>query len=573
MLTALEVAEETVARSSERRYWAIKHHTESHGRRLDFHNRQYLIDIYDDDAQRIAIQKSVQCGISEAMILRALHATAQGISTMYVLPTDEGKNRFVGNRVDKQILRSPFYQALLAQGGGDDSKGIKQFGAGMINFVGSNSPAKFTEVPIDFLIIDEVNFCEPTNLGLAEERLRGSDLKLQAWCSRPTAAGLGIAEIYNRSDRKHWHLRCHACGLRQPLDWFANVILRTGEFAYHVLDPTGLDEGRGVVCRACHAPLDNLGPGEWVPETPGADISGYHISMLFSPTNTPKELLVKYDRGLRNATEMEEFHNGCLGEDYTSAESKVTPELLDACRSGEGWPSRVYGCTMGVDVGKILHVRISFRHEGRRVAAWIGTVENPLELDRLMAEYDVACCVIDAAPELHLARSFAAKHPGRVWLCQYPSAGTIREIQLDHAEMILKVDRTMSLDATFAELRSGRNILPANARDLDGGEFYEQMQASVRVHNALKNRYDWVEGSRSDHHRHADNYDWLATQIVGAGGFGHPPKPKGLPSFQPLQDRQTKKSPSGSWGRRGIAGKTRREIFQPGQGIWKTEAR
>ena len=85
---------------------------------------------------------------------------------------------------------------------------------------------------------------------------------------------------------------------------------------------------------------------------------------------------------------------------------------------------------MGVDVGLNLHVvvRECAGVEGgqtdgsgsRRPRLWfVGQVDGFPELEPLMERYHVRRCVIDAAPELHLAREFALRHKGNVWLAQY----------------------------------------------------------------------------------------------------------------------------------------------------------
>jgi len=532
-----EAAKYSRGRERNRLQYALEHHRNTEGQRLDFTRRPYLRALYEDRAQKIAVKKSVLCGVTEWAIVTALENAELGYSVLYVLQTQDKRTGFVADRIDKLFARVPHYRRQVAEAvGSADYVGMKHFGPGTIKFVGSRTQDEFTEFPADILIIDELDRCDRENILLAPDRLSASALKEEMRFSTPTVEGYGIDAEYADSDQKRWFIRCEACGKRQHIDWFRNVAREEDSGRYVPRDQGwGGASENGVdlrpVCFSCEKPLDRLGPGEWLAKK-GFErhpTSGYHFSKLFTPPARDGErpiakLWESFRRAQSNASAMQVFMNSDLGLAYTAEGAKLTEALLAACADPEHHLAQSgQDCTAGVDVGRVFHVRISKRADGKRIALYIGEVPTVEELDRLMGAYDVRCCVVDAQPETHLVKQFQARHPGRVFLCRYDRE-RLGDPKIDHQAGIVSYDRTQSLDASHADVLERRNILPAEFSTIDGGEYAAQMCAPTRVLDDRTGRYVWLEGSQADHHRHADNYDWIAgdlrTRGVGGGGWG-----------------------------------------------------
>ncbi|MFW6108062.1 MAG: phage terminase large subunit family protein, partial [bacterium] len=319
---------------------ALRHHRNTRGRPMTFDRRPYLLPIYLDRSAERVFKKSVQCGISEFLIIDAFESAARGLACLYVMPTQEKRDKFVANRVTRAINASPHHRRLVRSGPGKaNSSRMKHLGDGVISFVGSNAENEFVEFPADLVIVDEVDRCNLNNLPLARDRLAASPHKLIAYASTPTYAEVGIAALYDESDAREWHVRCDHCGRRQPLDFFTNVARQTGTDEYELLDrewqgapnpksearhaqqipnhkhqaPNNKSQSGGaraerpapalqnsesdvpssasasapdvrVFCAYCGRPIDRLGDGEWVARHPGRAVAGYHISQLFVPT-------------------------------------------------------------------------------------------------------------------------------------------------------------------------------------------------------------------------------------------------------------------------------------------------
>ena len=507
-----------LARLDRRLEFALLHHANTRGRAMSLENRHYLMAIYLDRAQERVFRKSVQCGISEMLIIDALECASRGLSCLYVMPTQERRDKFVANRVTRAIRASRFYSSLVRKGAGRaNSMGLKHFGGGVISFVGSNAESEFIEFPADFAIVDEYDRCSQDNLPLVRDRLAASPHKLAAYASTPTLPEYGIARLFESSDAKEWFVPCKSCGERQSLDFFANVVCREGEHEYALLDREW-DGSRDVrvFCAKCGKPLDRLAKGEWVARHPSRNVSGYHVSQLFVPTCKISELWSDWQKSLTNDWERQRFYNSMLGEPYAAHGSGLTLADLATCARDFELPARASACTMGVDVGQWLHVRISDQPEpGVRRAVFIGRVKNVEELDRLLERYDVRLCVVDAQPEALLVRKWQQSHArGRIWRCVY-TENDLHELACDHADGIVRAARTPSLDDATEDVLMARNWLPRNAATLDGGEFAAQMTAPVRQLIAGPHgskRYVWTKPA-ADHHRHADNYDKIASQL------------------------------------------------------------
>ncbi len=524
--------------------FALMRHRNTAGKSMTFDQRPYLLAVYRDRSQTRVFKKAVQCGISEFLVIDSLEAASRGLACLYVMPTQDRRDRFVANRVSRVIKASRFYSRLQKSGAGKaNSVSLKHFGPkGVISFVGSNAQNEFIEFPADLVIVDELDRCAQDNMPLVRDRLAASTHKLMACASTPTFHDFGIAKLFDQSDAKKWFVRCEHCGHAQPLDFFANVVRREGEGDYVLLDqewePRMNTDRHGcdirLFCSKCGRPIDRLAPGEWVATHPGRDVSGYHISQLFVPTCEIRRLWADWQKSLKNDFERQRFYNSMLGEPYSAEGSGLSRADLLACARDYELPKHAAGCTMGVDVGEWMHVRISDHpstgpgqaQPGVRRAVFIGRVKTTEDLDALLERYDVRCCVIDAQPEALLVRKWQQSHSrGRIWRCVY-SDNDLHELREDRSEGIITAARTPSLDDATEDILANRNWLPQNAETLDGGDFIAQMTAPVRqiaTDPRGNKRYVWTKGA-ADHHRHADNYDKLASRLWSASGGKGPVK-------------------------------------------------
>lgn len=480
--------------------------------------------LYGEQSPRVAVKKASQVFVSEWLINMALWCadTKQGRrgNVLYIFPVKESMGDFVRARIDPAIEESLYLQDRVRPIRGiqmrgtpsaqmTDNVGMKRVGASFIYLRGSNSQSGLLTVDADLVIYDEVDRLAEGTLDLGAKRLGSSLLAWQRYASTPTFPGVGIDALWEKSDQRHWMVTCE-CGREQE-----------------PASPDSIDDDGNCVCVGCRRVLRPWESGRWVAARPGADTHGFHITRFMSPRADLKAIralhLAIIAREVTSQSTVQEFWNQDCGLAFAPEGGQLTRAEIDACTAdyalGEWLPR---GCAMGVDVGARLHVRIdapSPTEPRKSRAAVIRTCEWG-DLSGLMAQYDVNCAVIDSQPEMHLARAFAQKFPGRVWLCNYPDPATWSHMQpvvWDVEGRTAAAHRTLTLDAMYAEIRERRIELPRGAADIP--EYAPHMMAPVRIveKDAKGNMIGrYVEAGRPDHFAHASNYAMIA-RLRGRG--------------------------------------------------------
>lgn len=476
---------------------------------LDFDLFPFQRELYTEgvDDREIVVMKSTQVGVSAWASRWAMyHSDVHRRTGLYVFPTQDQVRDFSAARIKPAIDASEYLRGRQ-RNTDPSSKGLIGLGGGMVYFRGSQERRNLDSVDADYVVLDEYDMLAQENIPDAERRVSGPrSAGLIRRVGVPTVPGSGIAQLYEVSDRRQWHVKCEACNEWQTIDFFENV-----------------DQVRMIrVCCRCTKPLD-MGKGEWVAEHPDRDTRGYHVTRLIAPSASI-ERIVKASK-LRAPYEKQVFFNKDLGLAYAPEEGRLSKEALAAAQSAGGGYTIALGyagggvVTMGVDVASTrnLNVRVSehLPDGERKKALWIGEAESFNDLGLLMERFGVNMCAIDHLPEGRLARAFAERFPGRVYLVSYdgtPNPKDSNVIKVDEEMRHARVRRVEAIDAMAEMLREQKNLLPM---DLPEG-YVEQMQANVRV--ASKDEmgkvtvaYRKVGGA--DDYAHAEVYDIVATEI------------------------------------------------------------
>lgn len=518
-LAKLRAIEQTLD-SFPRLKYAMMHHRNIRGEAMQFHDKPYLIEIYQDDAQEIVLQSSVQTGKSEFLIVSAHEGAERGLQVLYALPTAELRNQFVANRVDKLYEMAPHYQAMLRRATGTaDSRGLKHFGPnyGAIFFAGSNSATTFIEKPIDMVIGDEIDRFDQANYEKADDRMTASPYKLKREASNPTVDNFAISKRFKISDQREWYVKCPCCNFWQTMDWFKNVVRQTDDSEYRLIDREwneSLDRDIFMYCVRCGGKLDRFTfNSQWVAKHPERRrVHGYLIHQMLSSYVRIETMWRKFVLGLMDETALQVFYNSMLGLTFAGKGSKLTDEMLNACKQDYTMPIKAGQCFMGVDVGKRLNVVIwqLLSNETLRLV-YAGTVKDFEELDYLFARFEIVTYVIDSMPETRKATEYAMKRPGRGWIARY--VHSLTEITKNDDTRVVSVDRTMILDRLMGFFLRRQIQLPRNAQSIDKGDFYTQLKIPTRVLDAEKNVYNWL--GDPDHYFHAAGYALLAYMVRG----------------------------------------------------------
>lgn len=543
---------------------AMTVHRNTRGQPLSFVDKPSLIELYCDMPKfdDFVCCKAVQTGLSELMVQYALRRSGwDGRITAYILPTSKGRNRFVQSRIDPLLQVIPEYRIRTPQGSGRkkgaENLQMKEFGAGRMLFLGSNSAVDFLEFSADIMVIDELDGCDPKNLSKARNRLRASPYPQLIRLGNPTVPGVGIAKLYNESDSRLYHHKCNHCGEWQPIDWFVNVVERSsggkwvprdtkrwrGLQSTMEVDP---DPRRDIrpVCRRCHDPFERGAlPGLWVDEYPSRHLVGYRMTRLdvLYPSQSLWGLMLEWLAAQGDTALLATFYCDVLGFPFIHAGKRLSVEDLQAALHGEDID---YGggdylkdelVTMGVDVGAVLNVQISKvcqdkDEDGnavgppRREGVFVGAFRTFGEVQDAIERYHVDCCVIDERPEIHKAsevRDWAANNTYcQVWLARFqhtPRAGREKfALKLDFSSRIAVCDRTSLCDASVDDIRSGAQLYPADSFTVLS--WSPQMRAPTRRLNEEKQRIVWEEDGKADHYFFANCYDRMAYELVQRTG-------------------------------------------------------
>lgn len=470
---------------------------------LDFGRFPFQRELYAQASEdrELVVMKGTQLGISTwALRWILFHADVHGRTGMYVFPTKADVLDFSAARI-KRVVGASDYLRHRRPIGAPYARGLLAVGGGLVYFRGSEAERGLDSVDADVLVLDEYDTLNQRNIPDAERRVTSdTSAGLIRRVGVPSAPNIGIAALYEQSDQRRWHVRCTACNAWQAPEFSANV-----------------DTERGlVVCHSCRTPLD-VAAGEWVAEFPDRAVRGYHVSQLLVPGADLSRLIAASRR--RPAFERERFVRKDLGLPYEPEGGRLSLAVLEAARSagnftmldtytGDGL------VTMGIDVASTrdLHVRISERLAGGvGRGIFIGTVSGFEDLDELMARYRVNLAAIDHLPEGRLARAFAERHPGRVYLVAYnPTANprTDEWITVDEDARFVTARRLEAIDHMMAGFRAQRNLLPLDLPD----EYIAHLRSLVRIRHAddFGNERVTYQASSPDDYAHAETYDLIA---------------------------------------------------------------
>jgi len=434
---------------------------------------------------------------SKAMLKVAYRARYEGYrGILYLFPSKSDVTDFSKGRIDPLIDENPDTIGKWIRD--TDAANIKRIWNAFLYLRGMKSRIGLKSVPADLIIFDELDEAPQNAVDMAMERMAHSEYK-EVWkLSNPTLPDYGIDKAFQGTDQRYWLLKCQVCGESTCLeDTFPDCLLEIGE----------------RVIRACFRCKSKLNPaiGEWVAKKPSiTDKRGYHYSQLFSQFVDPAQILHIF----RTTTNLTDFYNLKIGVGYVEAENRLSiQEVLSLC-GNEGIGSEDPGpCFMGVDQGADLHVVIG--KKARQKAGKLIHLEvykNWEELDRLMKNFHVSRCVVDALPETRNARAFAERFKGRVFL-NYYNEHQKGSYAWNEKELIVSCNRTESLDASHNEIMNGQIILPKECEIV--------REFAQHLHNVAKKlEEDEETGSKRyvyvklgpDHFRHAFNYEAMARQ-------------------------------------------------------------
>jgi phage terminase large subunit GpA-like protein len=329
------------------------------------------------------VMKGAQTGASEFLLnVLGYHLDLAPSPILAVQPSIEMARRFSRQRLAEMIDLSPTLKALGAMprsGRMPASELFKGFrsGAALI-LTGANSPSSLRSLPARVILLDEVDAYpgdvggegDPCDLAMARAESYGT-AKRVLLISTPTEKGLSrIERLYDATDRRRYHVPCPYCAVAITLEF--DGLRFEGEAAVYR-------------CQMCGAPiaerdkLTMLEAGSWRPTARcEPDTRGYHLSQLYSPWTTWRDLLRRAEAA-RGVPEKERvFVNTGLGLAWSPPALEV-PEAETLMKRAEPYlegtvPVGAALLTAGVDV-QADRVEVEIVAWGKDFESWSVTYQ------------------------------------------------------------------------------------------------------------------------------------------------------------------------------------------------------
>jgi hypothetical protein len=463
------------------------------GRVLDFKEHAFLWEPYSDLSPHQAIRKAAQIGFSTMAIIKSLWlAKSRKMDMIYTLPTYGDVHDFVSSKVNRIIDQNDILRQWTAD---KDTIEQKRVGESVIYYRGTWSERAALMISSDLNVHDEV---DRSNLKVVDQyysRLQHSKYAWQWLFSNPSVPDQGVDKLWNRSDQKHWFVKCEGCNHWQYLT-MANV--------------QSHEQGQWFIgCTKCHKVLPRA-QGEWVKRWKDKDVSGYWISLLMAPwvsANRIKEL---------EATKSPEyFANFVLGVPYVGSGNAVTKDMLMRNLTNE--INRQDGrIVIGVDTG----IDVRYVIGNNKGIFYYGQCQGYAELDALMRRWDKAIMVIDQGGDITAPRELRDKYRNRIFLAHYRNDTTAENFfDWDDDEGKVMIERNKTIQLLIDEFNDRRIPIYGNETDwYDYWVHWSHIYRTSEEDSLGRPRYKWLRSDRDDW-VHATVY-WRAGMDRFMGGDG-----------------------------------------------------
>ena len=480
-------------------FWILNNRIKNEkGEPIEFKDHKFLQDIYDDDAQIQTCRKASQIGFSVLKILKTFYlAYYKKYNIIYTLPTAQDVNQLVPSKVNALISQNPILQRWTKD---KDSIFQKKVGDGFIYYRGTFSGKTEKEkseagvgimLSADVLNADECDRSDQDILEQYESRLAHSEYGGRWYYSNPTNPHTLSQKLYEKSDQKHWFVKCEHCNKWQYLDYWKNIA------------------GEQFVCSKCLGVIsdDARRNGRWVKKYQGREISGYWISHLIASWISAKQI----QEAEANKSKAY-FYNFVLGLPYRGSDIFVGRDVI-LRNIDVSVPNFKENNVLGCDSGLKKHYVLG----NKQGIFKVGVVDKWEDIEDLIKLYDVKTAVLDALPDLTEPRKLRDKYPGKIWLCYYKkNIDKADFLRWDFKTHTVYADRTKIIQKNIDDMVSHKirfQIAPAGLSDFIA--HWESLYKTVEI-DSMGLEHDVWESGGDDHLVHGQLY-WSMAMEGGSG--------------------------------------------------------
>lgn len=257
----------------------------------------YMKEIMDElspqsATKEVCVMGGSQISKTESACLNTLlyYISYHPCPILYVQKTIQTVERFSSQRLGPSIEATPSVAEKIGEVKTRDAantKLLKTFPGGILILGGSNSAASLRSMPMQILLLDEIDSFEMDvdNEGdpvkLAVKRTTNFPRRKIAFVSTPgTRETSRIEPLFEAGDQRYYQVPCPEC------DYFQRIIFSRIKFER---DDKGELLWVKMVCEGCGSLIDEsqktemLAKGKWVANFPGRKRASFHISALYSP--------------------------------------------------------------------------------------------------------------------------------------------------------------------------------------------------------------------------------------------------------------------------------------------------
>lgn len=449
---------------------------------LDFRNHLFQYDIYRDFSPEQVNIKAAQIGDTVCKIFKTFFvAKKMGLDIIFTQPTDSDVSIFAGGKVNRIIRHNEILQGYTKD---KDSVEQKQIGDAMIYYRGTFTKKAAISVTADLLVHDEVDFSDQEVIGDYESRLQHSPYKWRWYFGHPSAPEIGVAHYWEKSDQKHWFIKCEHCNEWQYMSWPDSIC----------------PERKAYICKKCKKIIsdETRRKGQWIPKFKGRPFSGYWIPLLIASW-VKAEKILEYHKEKSE----EYFCNRVLGLPYIGSGNKVNRETIlgNVTEQVNDQSGRI---VIGCDTGKALRFTVGNEYG----IFWYGefTGDNKYdEIESLLKRWPKAIIVFDQGGEQKdsvKVRELKEKYLGRVYLAFYREDRKTMQLITwgkDKEEGTVVIDRNRMIQFVIDEF-ADRRIPLFGTRD-DYEQYWTHWKHIYRVEEQTPLqtvRRRWMRSGRDD---------------------------------------------------------------------------
>lgn len=314
--------------------------------------------VNDHNIHTIVFMKSAQVGATEILNnIVAYYIDQDPSPTLVLQPTLQMAQAWSKDRLANMIRDCDKLREKVKDPKSKNSSNTvlsKQFPGGNINIVGSNSAAGLASRPIRILLCDEVDRYDPSAgsegdpINLAIKRTTTFWNRKVFITSTPTIKGLSRIEIaFEESDQRYYEVPCPHCEEYQVLEWeqihWESKKPETAEYS----------------CKHCEQIIPEtkkqwmLSKGRWQATQDTKRVAGFHISELYSPWRTWKDMAIDFYAVKSQPEMLKTWVNTALGRTFDDPGESIEHSALMELREDYDFsniPNKVLLITCGIDV-------------------------------------------------------------------------------------------------------------------------------------------------------------------------------------------------------------------------------